>query len=367
MFFNDYSYAFSGRYVLAVGLLCAFATACTSEQNRGSVALKPVPQVIQKADEIGSETLDETTYQQEFRFYGVVQGHHSFTETVFEPGKIVALNFRQGQQVNKGDTILVLYSPILTEKLEQAKAVLKRTQAQLKHDRQTLARNVRLFNKQLISKQELDDAERNFGSTHHTVQEAKAAVAQASNEFSDTSIVAKEAGVLSQVYKREGDFVNPGEPVFRFESLAKQKASFKLPEKLAVTMQIGHKYQLYVPAIGRALAGTIVEKSLPTPDGVRLHEVTLDVEQFIPELVGLRVVLQHKGQSTLAYKVDYQAIRYGADNQAYLIDMEQGSPAIPVSILSMQDDGVLISGNDLAGKHILVGNDISAPVNLHSF
>lgn len=353
------------RNILCFSLLWGLG-GCSADQDSHKTNL-PVFNQTSASPKVETIMLEETIYQRSLRFHGVVKGSHSFSESVFEPGKIVSLNIKEGQKVVKGEVIVTLYSPVLAEKLAQAQAVLDKNKAQLKLSRETLARRISLFRKNLLPEQQIDEAERDFGIAMHNVQEAEAAVSQASNEFSSTSIQAREAGVIAAIYKREGDFINPGEGVFKFESVAGQKASFSIPENQAVDIQMGDRYPVYVPSLDQEFEGLVSEKSLPTTDGVRLHRITLEFDEGGPILVGLRVELEYVTDPIPAYRVDHRSVRYDLSGRPYILMGKEQFQPFNVSILDMQKDSILLTGDFDGNIHVLVGNTVSVPVNLHRF
>ena len=140
-----------------------------------------------------------------------------------------------------------------------------------------------------------------------------------------------------------------------------------IPETTAVAIKLGEIYQISIPATSEVLSATVVEKALPTEDGIRLHNITFELASSAPELVGLRVILNYVGASILAYEVDYRAIRYGADNTPYVIKAADNLSHIPVSILAMNNNSILITANLATDSKILIGNEVSLPVNLYQF
>ncbi|GLR71558.1 hypothetical protein GCM10007852_24660 [Agaribacter marinus] len=319
------------------------------------------------AAKLDTASLEQTLYKKAFQFHGIVKGIHSYNETIFESGKIVQLDAKEGQTVKSGQFIAKLYSPILAEKLEQTYATLKKSKAELSLSQHTLARNKVLFEKKLIAQQLLDEAKRDNSIALQAKNEAQAMVAQAKNELADTVIKAKSDGIVAKIYKREGEFVSPGESVFRFESTHKQKVSFLIPETTAVAITLGEVYQISIPSTGKVLNAIVVEKALPTEDGIRQHNITFELASSMPELVGLRVILNYVGTSVLAYEVDYRAIRYSADNTPYIIKAADKLSHIPVAILAMNNSSILITANLAADTNILISNEVSLPVNLYQF
>lgn len=368
MFFSQYSIGLYLQSILVAVTALTAMLGCAAEDQESAAR----PQGVELAaanltTESGLQTLQQTVHQQEFRFHGVVKGDNSYTETAFKPGKIIQLNVKEGERVAANKVIAVLYSPTLAEKLQQTQATLKRAQAQFRLDQASLARNQQMYDKKVMSLQEFAVAKRDFETAHQAVKEAQVAVNQATNEFADASIKTNEAGIVSTIYKREGDFVTPGSPIYRFESTTKQQASFQIPEKFAISMTSGDRHTLFVPSMNKTLTGTVAEKSLPTQDGVRLHGITFDIEALAPELLGLHIVLRYQSAATLAYKVDYRAIRYDVDNQPYLIQVGQRLTHLPIAIVDMNTQSVLITADVTGDNQILIGHEASIAMNLHQF
>ncbi len=372
MFFNRGHLPLSLQFSALILVVLLALSACSDHNNKA--ASKPLAEsnstqvkIYNVAAELDTVALEQTVHRKKRQFHGIVKGINSYNETIFESGKIIQLNIKDGESVKSGDLIAKLYSPILAEKLQQADAVLMKSQAELTLSQQTLTRNKALFDKKLISQQILDEAQRDNNIAKQTKNEAKAMLSQANNEFAETVIRAKSNGIVAKIYKREGDFVSPGEAVFRFESTSKQKVSFSIPETTAVAIKLGESYQIQIPATGEKLSATVIEKALPTADDISLHTITFELNSSIPEVVGLRVILNYVGESVLAYNVDYRAIRYGANNTPYIIKAAENLSHIPVSILAMNNQNILISAKLAADSKILVGNDVSLPVNLYEF
>jgi RND family efflux transporter MFP subunit len=372
MFFNKAYFPSSFQFSALMLVMLLALSACSDDSNKA--ASKPLIEsnstqvrIYNVAAELDTAALEQIVHREERQFHGIVKGINSYNETIFESGKIIQLNAKDGQSVKSGHLIAKLYSPILAEKLEQANAVLMKSQAELTLSQQTLTRNKILFDQKLISQQLLDEAKRDYQITKQVKNEAQAMVSQANNEFSDTAIKAKSNGIVAKFYKREGDFVSPGEAVFRFESTSKQKVSFSIPETTAIAIKLGESYQIQVPATGIELSATVIEKALPTEDDISLHTITFELNSSAPEVVGLRVILNYVGESILAYKVDYRAIRYGADNIPYIIKVAENLSHIPVSILAMNNQNILITAKLSVDSKILIGNEVSLPVNLYEF
>ena len=179
-------------------------SACSDDKNIAASAPLTEPsnthvKISNIAAKLDTVSLEQTSYKKALQFHGIVKGIHSYNETIFESGKIIQLDAKEGQSVQSGQLIAKLYSPILAEKLDQAYAVLKKSQAELSLSQQTLARNNTLFAKKLIAQQLLDEAKRDHNIATQAKNEAQAMVAQAKMSF-PTQQLKRKAMVLSQQF-----------------------------------------------------------------------------------------------------------------------------------------------------------------------
>lgn len=353
-------------------------TACDSDPivnhlTDGQTPPPPIQVDIEDVFERYAQLPERVLFQKSIRFHGIVKGARSYDETIFDSGKLIQLNVKEGQIVEKDQLIATLYSPDLAEKLTQAQAKLNQAESQLSLDKEDFQRAKHLFEKSLIAKQELEKAQRNFNYALQAKDEAQAGVSVAENVFADTSIVAKEPGVISQLYKREGDFINRGEAIFRIESIDKQRATFAIPEHIAVKVVIGSLHEITIPATNHIVTGTVVEKSLPTENGIRLHKVTIEFSSEANSLMGLRAEFNFQHQNIEAFAVDYRAVRYDGNNTPFIIiaendaaknkTAEQDLTPKRITILDLSSSNAVLSGDIDPDSPIIIGNDVSIPVD----
>jgi len=361
---------FSNKAVLNVKTLVAvmaipLMVACDSADDSTNIPANIIVSEVTPQLTLESQPVQKQVHADILRFHGVIKGGESYNETIFESGKIASLKVKEGQVLTKGDVVAELYSPDLAEKLTQAKTKLNKSLAQLLLDRESLDRNKVLLEKGLIAKQSYDQSKRDYDSAVAARKEAESGVTLAKNGFKDTKITAKDNSIVSQIFKREGDFVSRGEAIFRFELSDRQKVSFSLPERLAVQVNIGDELDVIVPSLSLNTKAKVIEKSLPTSDDIRLHDITLEFNHFDPKLIGLRAVLNFESNQTLAYKVDYRAIKYDANNQPYLIQTGSALTPKPVSILSMTNEHISVAGQLNESAPVLIGNEVTLPLNLY--
>jgi len=127
---------------------------------------------------------------------GVVQPINKVEIKSKASGQIVELKFIEGQYVNKGELLLALDPRTTKNDLEQARADLAVAEANLKQAKNNNTRAKELYEKNLVSVQEKDQANLEYVRAQSQVVKARAATASAEERLADTRIIAPISGVI---------------------------------------------------------------------------------------------------------------------------------------------------------------------------
>jgi len=128
-------------------------------------------------------------------------------------GYLVSINFTEGTLVRKGQLLYKIDPQPFLVAIDQAKANLATAQAGLEKTNNDVARYKPLFEKQAVSKQELDNALSAQEAALAQVDARKAAVAQAQLDLGYTNIASPVDGVIGTTQKKVGSLVGRGETV----------------------------------------------------------------------------------------------------------------------------------------------------------
>ena len=245
----------------------------------GALALKPEKSLIQGEAEAT-----------EYRVSGKV------------PGRVEAYLFEEGDQVHKGDTLVVIYSPEVNAKKAQAVAARDMAEAvnrKAKNGaqpeqiegayelyqkalageeiyRKSYERVQRLFEKGVVSEQKRDEVEAQYKAASATVKAAKSqydmAVAGARDEDKAAAkaqvarvdgvlqeLAAAEAeryllspcdGEVSETFPKVGELVGQGSPVMAIVDLTDVWFTFSVREDLLPHFKQGREVRIKIPALG---------------------------------------------------------------------------------------------------------------------
>jgi membrane fusion protein (multidrug efflux system) len=188
--------------ILIAGFLVATAVACSKKEAPPPPPAEVlVAEVVQKDVPIYIELVGSTLGSEDVEIRSRVEGY------------LISINFTEGSLVRKGQLLYKIDPQPFLVAIDQAKANLATAQAGLEKTNNDVARYKPLFEKQAVSKQELDNALSAQEAARAQVDAHKAAVAQAQLDLGYTNITSPVDGVIGTTQKKVGSLVRPGETV----------------------------------------------------------------------------------------------------------------------------------------------------------
>lgn len=129
-------------------------------------------------------------------------------------GRIIALNYEEGDQVNQGDLLALLDKQPYEEDVALCRAQLAEAEAALQNAERMLGRNEKLLAQKAVAQADYDDALTLRNESLARCETAKAALARALTSLADTAIYAPASGVILTRLREPGSVVGMGEPVY---------------------------------------------------------------------------------------------------------------------------------------------------------
>jgi multidrug efflux system membrane fusion protein len=164
--------AFWGLGVLLA--VCAVLAGCSSQAAKGAKANTPPPAIP-----VGVASAKQGDFNVYLNGLGSVDAFYTVSLKTRIDGQIMEVNFREGQDVKKGDTLIVIDPRPYEVALAQAQANLQKDEAQLTNAKAQYERNKVLYEQGVIAKQDLDTLLASFGTYEGTIASDKAAIQNA--------------------------------------------------------------------------------------------------------------------------------------------------------------------------------------------
>ena len=237
----------------------------------------------------------------------VIQGEAEATEYRVSgkvPGRIEEFRAVEGQQVSKGDTLVLIDSPEIRSKIAEASAARAAALAQKEKAyngarqeqitgayemwqkalvgeevmRKSYERMVKLHDEKVVSDQKFDEVKAQYDAASATaraaksqydmavkgarqedkdaavalVERANAAVELVNSYKSEITLTSPADGIIAARYPKVGELVGQGSPIMTIQDLDDVWFTFNIREDRLEGMQSGDKLQLTVPALKNA-------------------------------------------------------------------------------------------------------------------
>ncbi len=177
-------------------------------------------------------------------------------------GFIKNVNVSEGDRVTKGQLLYAIDSKEIDSSKMQVELAIQQARLSLQMYRNqhtnlllNLARNKRLFAKDMVSKykvETLELAEKNLVDmikvAQKQVEQAKASLAQVMNQYNYLEVKAPNDGVIVQKNINEGEMAIPGVPAMVLTDLSKLKIMAEIAESNLEHMKIGKEVSIEIPS-----------------------------------------------------------------------------------------------------------------------
>lgn len=282
-------------------------------------------------------------------------------------GKLIAVHFKDGSLVNKGDLLFTIDPRPFEAELNRAKAQLASAEAQVTYSSANLGRNQRLIQSNAIAHQELDQAENEARSANANLQAAKAAVETARLNLEYTRITAPVSGRISRAEVTVGNVVSAGngaQVLTSLVSVSRLYASFDVDEQTYLKYISNQRNSAQVPVYlglanesGFSREGYIssIDNNLNTTSGTIRVRATFDNPKgmMLPGLYA-RIRLGG-GQPRAAILISPTAIGVDQDKRFVVVVDAKNQTAYREVKLGAQQDGLQIINSGLqVGDRIVV-------------
>ncbi|MFW1953141.1 efflux RND transporter periplasmic adaptor subunit [Acinetobacter beijerinckii] len=282
-------------------------------------------------------------------------------------GKLIAVHFKDGSLVNKGDLLFSIDPRPFEAELNRAKAQLASAEAQVTYSSANLGRNQRLIQSNAIAHQELDQAENEARSANANLQAAKAAVETARLNLEYTRITAPVSGRISRAEVTVGNVVSAGngaQVLTSLVSVSRLYASFDVDEQTYLKYISNQRNSAQVPVYlglanesGFSREGYIssIDNNLNTTSGTISVRATFDNPKGVM-LPGLYARIRlGGGQPRAAILISPTAIGVDQDKRFVVVVDAKNQTAYREVKLGAQQDGLQIINSGLqVGDRIVV-------------
>lgn len=222
-------------------------------------AQEPDPAAANDARPVQVAVVREQTLGASLRLPGSLRSAQRARPAFLHAGYIAERRVGLGSRVAAGEVLATLHNPALQPGVLAAEAGVREAQeqfAQLQRDTERLAE---LRSRSLVSEDELERTRSRRDTTREVLASAEARLAEAREQFAETSLRAPFSGVVMDVHVEAGDFVSAGQPVLELADTARLELRIELPAARAAAVNTGDTVRILRSRDGAQRTGRVRE------------------------------------------------------------------------------------------------------------
>ncbi len=283
-------------------------------------------------------------------------------------GVLVAVRFREGDEVQQGQVLFEIDPVPYQAALRQAQGALARDRAQYENARRDADRYASLAQKDFVTRSQADQALANAEALKAVVQADSASLASAQFNLDQATIRAPVSGKTGGLLVKQGNLVKPGAnpPLVVINQIHPILVRFTVPEReFAKVQEYSRKGSLVVRATPRGSArpvqGTLsfVDNGVDTTTGNVMLKGRFDNAdgslwpgQFVAVQLQLFV-------DPAAVQVPATAVMTGQEGQyVFVVDKDGKAQMQPVQAGRLIDDRIVIDGGLAAGATVVTDGQL---------
>jgi membrane fusion protein, multidrug efflux system len=178
-----------------------------------------------------------------FTVHGIAQTDQNITINAQAQGQVDVIKVKEGDKVFKGQTIAVQNTDILKKNLNELETRLNLAQT-------VFERQEKLWKQKVGSEMQFLQAKNNRDALKNSMQTLQEQIEMA-------NIIAPFAGIVDEVFAKEGELPNPGIGIIRLINLDKMYIEADVSEKMLSKINVGDKVNVRFPSIDYYVESTI--------------------------------------------------------------------------------------------------------------
>ncbi len=297
---------------------------------------------------------------------GTVTAYYTVTVNSRVTGQIMQVNFKEGQNVRKGDLLILIDPSSYKAALDQAKGQLVRDQAQLDDYKLELARYKSLYQQGVYSKEQLDAEQALYGQYLGTVEADQAAIETAQVNLNYCYIRSPIDGRVGLRLVDPGNIVQATSTtgMLIITQMRPIAVDFSLPEDNLpeVLTKMRSEKGLTVDAYDRSSKDHLATGKLLTVDneidqttGTAKFKAVFANENetlFPDQFVNVRLIINHLPHAIV---MPAAALQHGPDGDfVFLVDADHKAKAQPVHVALTEGSTLVVDNGVKPGDGVVI-------------
>lgn len=340
-------------FLLGVSMLF-LSTGCSEQQAAPPPSGRP-PSPVRIA------TVLMQPIQQLVTFVGTVKPWKRSVVASEIEGLVEVFPAKEGMRVTQGQLLARLRTDTLNIQLDSVLASHREARTRYRQARQDLSRVRVLFDKELVTQKEFDDAQAEEGALRERLSQLDSEIRRVKDQLKKSKITAPFDGWVTQEFTEIGQWVVEGGQIIEMVDLSYVQVEIPLPERYVQNLHIGDPVQVSIDGLPDFLAKGKVLSLVAQADRVartfpvkiEIPNPQLSIKSGMVSRVTLEVGRPHEG---VVVPKDALVLRGGRE---FVFLVHEGTVGqVPVKSVVHLDELVEVTGEVQEGMFVVVeGNE----------
>lgn len=234
----------------------------------GDSESRPFPRGERGQQATSVETIDVTRQDisRQIRSFGNIKAQDIVQVTPQVSNRITEIYADLGDSVNQGEPLAKIYDVPFEDQYRQAVANLEQSRANFQRDSLQFKRQEQLYERELISSTEFDNARATYQNSKAQLESAEANLTQSRENLDNTVIRSPVFGVVLSRNIAAGDVANTGQTAFEIANLTGYETRVYLPLEEWRAVKVGQPVTFRVSNQGESSAQGRVSRISPRLD-----------------------------------------------------------------------------------------------------
>ena len=337
------------RTIAGAALFAAFGlglTGCNEKKEETAEVVRPV-KVVEIAQADTTRKLD---------YSGVVRARTDMNLGFRVNGKIVERKVDIGQRVKPGDVIARMDATDYILAVRRSQADLDAAEKQVQTTELARTRAQTLFNKNVTSKSQLEQAELSYEQAISTRDSAVSALSEAKNQVAYADLTSDMNGIVTAINADVGQVVSSGTPVITVAVDGEKEVQVAVPEMDIAQFKVGKDVKARFWSDAALVLNGKVREVSGSADQSRTFAVRVSVPNDPRVLLGMTATIEALADNTQPYvSIPLSALAQKDGKQiVWLVDRSAGTVhSRAIKVADFADDGVRVADGLKAGDVVV--------------
>ncbi len=329
------------------------------------VALSGSPVRAQGSGLVGFTEAVEQHVRGTVQLPGTVESHRAGVVAGAAAGIVERMDVQPGSRVARGDVLVQLRDVVYRMQLRAAEGRLQEARARLSQADRTMQRSRELFEDEIVSQEQLDDATSEFTAWQARIDQTSAEIEEIKDSIERSVVRAPYDGVIVDKKTEVGQWIERGAPVVEIVSLSTLEVRIDVPERYFDRIQPGSPVEIGFEALtGYAVQGKIRAVVPTAMRGSRSFPVLVSIQDpegrvAVGMLASASVPVGEPTRKTLVPKD--AIVRQGQSFAVYRIDENETVTSLTVQTGAGVGSWIVVDGIAAGDRVVTHGNERLMP------